>query len=114
MTKRRALIDIAYDVLSKKRKPMPFKNLWLETIESANLKQDEAQGQIGQFYSDMSLDSRFVSLSENKWDLKKRYKFEETYVVLDDLDTDEDEMDEYYDEDEENSDLNHDEEEEDY
>ena len=112
MTKRKALIDIAYDVLSKKRKPIAFKNLWLEVLAKAEMSPEEAGEQLGRFYSDMSLDPRFVQKDENKWDLKKRYKFAETYVELDnDI---EDDVDDYYEGEEEKAEELQREEEEEY
>ena len=114
MTKRKALIDIAYDVLSKRRKPIAFKNLWLEVSSEAELSEGEASEQLGRFYSDMSLDPRFVQKDENKWDLKKRYKFAETFVELD-VESEEDEVDDYYQsEDEKTEELQREEEDEYY
>ena len=46
----------------------------------------------------MTLDSRFVSLKENKWDLIERRKFEESHVDLSAIELDEDEPEEIEDE----------------
>ena len=113
MTKRKALIDIAYDVLSSKKRPLAFKDLWLKVASQAELSQEEASEQLGRFYSDMSLDSRFVQKDENKWDLKKRYKFAETFVELD-IDSEDDEVDDYYQSEEEKAEEIQREEEEEY
>ena len=114
MTKRRPLTDIAYDILSKRRKPLAFKEMWEGIIEMAPLTEEESVSLVGRFYSDMSLDTRFTQLSENRWDLKKRYKFADTFVeVSDDQDDDEDEDEERFDE-EEDQEIARDEEEDEY
>ncbi len=100
MTKTRSMTDIAYEIMSKKKRAIPFKKLWEEVIERLGLDPDDASERIAQFYTDMTLDSRFTSLKENKWDLKERHKFEEVYVDLNDFDDDEEEDEEdLYDED---------------
>lgn len=116
MTKRKALVDIAYDILSKKRKPMPFKNLWDDVVKVAELDETSAKSKLGQLYGDMSLDPRFIQQAENKWDLKKHYKFEDTYRELQDSDDegDEEEEKEFLNEEEDEENINREEEEDDY
>lgn len=99
MTKTRSMTDIAYEIMSKKKRAIPFKKLWEEVIERLELDPDAASERIAQFYTDMTLDSRFTSLKENKWDLKERHKFEEVYVDLNDFDDDEEDEEDLYDED---------------
>lgn len=116
MTKTRSMTDVAYEVMSSKKRAIPFKKLWTEVIEKLNLDPEKATDRIAQFYTDMTLDGRFTSLKENKWDLKERHKFEEVYVELNDLDDDADEFDDdYYDaESEEGENIHKLEDEEDY
>ncbi len=115
MTKRKALVDIAYDILSKKRKPVPFKNLFMEVSETAGLSESEVMAKIGAFYGDMSLDPRFIQQADNKWDLKKRYKFEDTYRELQDSDDEgEDEEEKEFLGEEEEEETDHENEEEEY
>lgn len=91
MTSFKSMTDVAYDVMSKKKQSMAFNMLWQDVANTINSLDDEA---IAQFYTDLSLDGRFVSLEGNKWDLKERYKFEETYVSISELDTDDDDEEE--------------------
>ena len=113
MTKTRSMTDTAYEVMSKKKRAIPFKKLWEEVIEKMGLDPELASDRIAQFYTDMTLDARFTSLKENKWDLKERHKFEEVHVEILDLD-DDDESDEYaYDSESEEENM-HKQDEEDY
>ena len=107
MTKTRSMTDVAYEVMSKKKRAIAFKKLWMEVIEKLELDPEKATDRIAQFYTDMTLDGRFTSLKENKWDLKERHTFDEVYVEFNNLDDDEDEEDEYYDEENEDGENIH-------
>ena len=99
---KKSKLDLAFSLLSKKKKPTPFLKLWEEISQIEALTPSQQEDQIAQFYSDLCLDSRFVNMGENKWDLKSRHTFSET--VIDTtiyLDDDNDEEDEFALEDEE-------------
>lgn len=86
MTAVKSLTDVAYDIMSKKKRSVPFSKLWEEVAKACDASNDY----IAQFYSDLTLDSRFVSLKENKWDLKERRKFEETHIDIKEIEIDDD------------------------
>lgn len=93
------MVDIAYDLMVKKKNAIAFSKLWEEVSQIRGLTQAQADDRIAQFYTDLSLDDRYVHLKDNKWDLRSRYKFEEVVVdtdsiLVDDEDDDEDEVDE--------------------
>ena len=91
------MTDTAYEVMSKKKRAIPFKKLWEEVIEKMGLDPEKATDRIAQFYTDMTLDGRFTSLKENKWDLKERHKYEEFHVEIIDIDDDDEESEQYMD-----------------
>ncbi len=99
MTKTQSMTDAAYNIMLRHKNAIPFKKLWEEVISDLDLNPDTASERIAQFYTDMTLDSRFTSLKENKWDLKERHKFEEVYVDLTNFEEDEDEEEMDHDED---------------
>jgi len=82
----KSMTDIAYDILTKKKRSIVFTKLWEDVSKTLKLPNDR----IGQFYSDISLDSRFVSLKENKWDLKERRKYDESHIDIASLEMEED------------------------
>ena len=86
----KSMTDVAYDVLSSKKRCILFSKLWEEVSKTCNVSNDY----ISQFYSDITLDSRFVSLKDNKWDLKERRKFAETQIDMSSIELGEDEVDE--------------------
>jgi len=90
MSTKKSMTDTAYDLISSKKRAVPFAKLWADVSKQLKLSND----QIGQFYNDLSQDNRFLALKENKWDLKERRKFSEGHVEVEELDDDEEESDE--------------------
>lgn len=88
------MVDIAYDLMSKKKKEVVFIKLWEEVSQIKGLSQAQADDLIAQFYTDISLDDRFVHLKDNKWDLRSRHKFEDVVIDTDSILVDDDEDDE--------------------
>lgn len=90
---RQPMVDIAYDLLSKKKKEVVFIKLWEEVSQIKGLTPAQADDLIAQFYTDISLDDRFVPLKDNKWDLRSRYRFEDVVINTDSILVDDDEDD---------------------
>lgn len=81
-----SLLDLAYRILSnrhlkKKKKDeieaMPFLTLWEEVVLESNRAPEETENLIGEFYTNLILDQRFVSRGDNTWDLREFYTFDE-------------------------------------
>ena len=90
MASAKSMTDIAYDVISKKKRAVQFLKLWEEVTKLYGASNDK----VAQFYSDMTFDSRFASLKNNKWDLVERRKFAESHVDLSEIELDDDEPEE--------------------
>lgn len=90
MTTLRSMTDIAYDVLVKKKRAVQFSKLWEEVLKESGVSFDKA----AQFYSDLTYDSRFASLKDNKWDLAERRKYDESHVDISKIELEEDEPEE--------------------
>lgn len=94
MTSIRTMTDIAYDVIAKKKRAVPFIKLWEEVSKELGVSNDKT----AQFYSDLTFDSRFASLKDNKWDLAERRKFDESHIDISKIELEEDEPEEEEDE----------------
>jgi len=84
------MTDIAFEFL-KENNEVPFTTLWSEVCTKLGFTQEIAERKIAQFYSAMMLDARFLPLSDNRWDLKKKYRFNDTRfdtskIIIDDDD----------------------------
>lgn len=86
----KSMADVAYEILSSKKRAIQFSKLWEEVAKKTNVSND----MIAQFYSDLTLDSRFASLKENKWDLVERRKFDESHIDISKIELGEDEPEE--------------------
>ncbi len=86
---KRSMISVAYDLLKKKRNATPFLKLWKEVSEEIGFNAQQEEDNIAQFYSDLSLDDRFVNVGENKWDLRSRHTYSEVVIDTEDIIIDE-------------------------
>lgn len=106
--------DIAYLILSEKKKKMKIIDLFNEVGKLINLPESIIEEKIGDFFEMLTLDKRFIMLDNGTWDLKERHA---QNIVIDDDDEDisteevedleeepEEEEDNYYDEDDDDSD----------
>lgn len=91
MASAKSMTDIAYDILSKKKRSIQFGKLWEDVSKLYGASNDK----VAQFYSDLTFDPRFVSLKENKWDLVERRRFDESHIDISKIELDDDEPEEY-------------------
>lgn len=82
--------DVAYDILSGKKRGLVFQKLWEAVAKQTKASPDS----IAQFYSDLTLDSRFALLKDGKWDLVERRKYEESHIDISAIELGEDEPEE--------------------
>ncbi len=69
---KKSMVDVAFDLMTRKKKPVVFLKLWQEVSEIMGFTPAQEEDNIAQFYGDLSLDDRFVNVLENKWDLRVR------------------------------------------
>lgn len=100
--------DIAYRVMLKKKKERNFYDLWNDVKnELAKVMSEEELANIDEdisfFYTNLTLDGRFVNVGDNKWNLRERVTFDKVHIDMNDIYADEDEdEDENEDDDKEN------------
>lgn len=88
---REKLIEFAYDILKNNKSELEFKDLWAKVLKSSNIDMEKAVEMISDFYSDLSLDNRFVGIEKTKWDLRERRTSKEVIVDTSHLLIDEEE-----------------------
>ncbi len=99
--------DIAYRVMQKKKKERGFYDLWEDVkAELAKTMTPEELENIDEdisfFYTNLTLDGRFVNVGDNKWNLRERVTFDKVHIDMNDIYA-EDEEEENPEEDEENA-----------
>ena len=91
----RSMTDVAFELMGKKKKAIPFKKLFEEVVSVMGYSETVAANKLATFYANLSLDARFALVEDGKWDLRSRRTFNETHKDLSDildLDDDEDEF----------------------
>lgn len=83
--------DLTEIILKESKKSMNTPTIFKRICDLLGLSDLEYQNKIGDYYTSLTTDKRFILLSNAEWDLKERHKIE---IVIDDDDDDDDEMDE--------------------
>lgn len=83
-----AYSDLTEMILKEKKKAINTPTLFKEICKLLELTDDDYANQIGDYYTSLTTDKRFILLDNACWDLRDKHKVE---IILDD---DEDEYDE--------------------
>ena len=93
----KSLLDYGFDVLSASKEPVKFIDLFNKALELSGLELSDADLKIrmSKFYTQLSLDGRFITLTDNYWDLRSRHVFEQVHLdMIDAYSDEEDDLDE--------------------
>lgn len=74
--KEMPLTEISYIYMSGLKRPVGFNKLVDVAFTTAGLSEADRISKLGQFYTDLTIDGRFVTFSNGKWDLRYRHRFE--------------------------------------
>lgn len=77
--------DLTEMILNEKKKSLNTPSIFKEICGLLELSDDEYAAQIGDFYTSLTTDKRFVLLDNACWDLRDKHKIE---IVLDDEEDD--------------------------
>lgn len=91
--------DLTEMILNENKKPMNTPSVFKKICELLELSEDEYTNKIGDYYTSLTTDKRFILLDTAEWDLKDKHKVE---IVLDE---EEDEEEVYEDEEEETEEM---------
>lgn len=87
METKQSTLTVAYDYLKESKEAKSFSDIWNHVKDVLSLE-DEGEA-ISKFYTNLTLDGRFVGLAENTWDLRERVE----YSVIEKINK---EMNEFY------------------
>ena len=80
-----SMVDVAFDLMTKKKKPVDFYKLWQEVSEIKGFDEERKGENESLFYTNITLDGRFITVGENRWDLRSRHKFDEVHIDMNDI-----------------------------
>ena len=92
--------DLTEMILKENKKPMNTPSIFKKICELLELTEEDYANQIGDYYTSLTTDKRFILLDSAEWDLKDKHKVE---IDLSEADDEEEVFDEES-EDEENED----------
>ena len=82
---QRAMVEVAYELLSKKQGPQKFNKFFEEVSDLLSMSEEEKEQSISRFYTKLTLDERFVLLEDNTWDLRERQSFDKVHIDMNDI-----------------------------
>ena len=78
--------DSTYMMLKESKKAMNTPTLFKEICNMLDLSESTFEDKIGDYYTSLTMDKRFVMLDNNEWDIRDNHSVE---IVMDDEDEDE-------------------------
>lgn len=75
--------DLAYLLIKENKKSMNTPTVFHEISDLLGYSEEEYVAKIGDFYTSLTIDKRFVLLENNEWDIRDRHSVE---IVVDDDD----------------------------
>ena len=100
MDYRKSFVDTAYELVVKNGDSVPFATLWNGVCEELGLTEEDRVNRVSYFYTQLTLDGRFVTLGENVWDLRIRHTFDKVHIDMNEVYSDDEEDLEFIPEDE--------------
>lgn len=73
--------DLTYMLLKENNKPMNTPSIFKEICNLLGYSEDDYASKIGDYYTSLTIDKRFVLLDDAKWDVRDHHSVE---IVLDD------------------------------
>lgn len=76
---KKSMIEVAYDILKKEQTVYTFKKLYDEVAATLEMDEETKKRNIGEFYTQLTVDGHFVALGDNTWDLRERHTYEKSH-----------------------------------
>ncbi|WP_200412038.1 DNA-directed RNA polymerase subunit delta, partial [Virgibacillus salexigens] len=77
-----SMIELASLILLDEKKAIHFKDIFNKLADLRGYSEEEEQATIAQFYTDLNVDGRFITIGENMWGLKRWYPVEHMDVEV--------------------------------
>ncbi len=80
-----SMVDVAYSYLKEVNKITKFAELFDAVCERIGLSEEQKEELISTFYTNLSLDGRFVTLGDNEWDLRINQTYDKVHIDMNDV-----------------------------
>ena len=72
-----SMCNVAYEILKEVNEKVAFNALWGAVCDRLGIKEEDRNNLISTFYTQLTLDGRFMFLDENYWDLRVNHTYDE-------------------------------------
>ena len=72
-----SMCNVAYDILKEVNEKVAFNALWETVCGRLGIEGEDRDNLISNFYTQLTLDGRFMFLDENYWDLRVNHTYDE-------------------------------------
>lgn len=84
--KNESMVDVAYSILKQSNKKVfTFKEMYDEVATCLELSEEEKMNKMSKFYTNLTLDGRFVTLGDNTWDLRENQTYDKVHIDVNDV-----------------------------
>lgn len=83
--KNESMVDVAFETLTENKRMMNFLELFKEVCKKMEFNDEEASDKISNFYTNLTLDGRFVNLGDNEWDLRTNQTYDKVHIDMNDV-----------------------------
>ncbi|QKY70497.1 DNA-directed RNA polymerase subunit delta [Lentibacillus sp. CBA3610] len=77
-----SMLELANEILHDKQKAKDFHDLYNQVVEMKEFTEEQRQEYIGQFYTDLTIDGRFLTIGSGVWGLKRWYPVEQMDEII--------------------------------
>ncbi|MEI4790582.1 DNA-directed RNA polymerase subunit delta [Bacillus sp. FJAT-53060] len=71
--KQMSLVELAYEISRDSKTPITFSELIDEMARLQGIQKSDLDDRLAQFYTDLNIDGRFISLGDQRWGLRSWY-----------------------------------------
>ena len=76
-------VDISYMILKEEKKRFNTPTLFRKVCDLLNLTEEDFENKVGEYYTNLTLDKRFIFMKDGNWELREKTKVE-TLIEEDD------------------------------
>jgi len=87
------MLETAYSIIEEAGHELTFASLYEEVAKILSMTDAEKDARIGDFYTELTLDGRFVTLVDNTWDLRARHVYDKVHIDVNSVYSDAEEAD---------------------
>jgi len=81
---KKSMLDVAYDILVASDTSLAFGDILKQVAESLGMSEEVARSKMSQFYTNLSVDGRFVCCTDNHWEVRERVPFNQVHIDMND------------------------------